>query len=663
MSDNKQYYYNLKSAEFDQLRKTYASNGTVSWTTFSANPNIHQKKVIELQQSDFDHGTLRIQNPGCFILTENIAFNPNRPTTWLDASNAVTNDFSQAKAIDPNRSLDWFPKSSAPNNAQYFEPEVAFAYGLGFFAAITVECRDVIIDLNNYTLEQHKEHQLQQRFFATIELADQPFIPFQGPSNFGSVLRSARNTCICNGILGLSSHHGIHGNDGDNIMIRDVQFHSQEVAGVSINGFRNIFFKDVTTVGNNHNIPVLGTYSAGRFIKNFVALTVLRGHQTPGLLAAMATLNTQMDTCFNAHIFSSGTIPSLFANASKLIDGNGYGILINPKGVAVGPFIENRQTSRANETTNIYMNNCQINNVDGKINEIVAISGPNGNGVQVDTAGAALQLFNGASNKVGDKYYYAGTALTNVQIELARIKNTQSAANYLGTLNIQPAIVQWKDNSALYFKAVNGIFKMYNGSNAPHLIGGIPIEYIIEGNCDTMFHVNKGMIGLRIDGGNDICIINCGISNVSNDGNLGSTLPGAYVKSHKDTGDKLIGYQGAKTFGAVLSACNNVIIRNLNISGITSTHGSACGLSIRNGSTNMDAKNVLIQNVSSNANGTFSPTDVGLPNEVAISRGIHVGPDCFNIDIINFDCKNMKNSSGNPYDLTYDIQSKIQLKC
>jgi hypothetical protein len=216
---------NNKKLYFDNLQSTYEANGSVSWSTFSSDQSAHKNKVVTLQQADFANGTLRVQQPCLLKLTENIAFNPNRPETWLNESDQVTSDFAQAAKLDPNRVLDWKPDQlNGTNNAQYFQNDVAFAYGLGFFAALAIETENVILDLNNYTFQQHEEHALQQRFFACIELADQPFMPFQGPSNFGAVLRSARNCYIKNGVIGLSSHHGIHGNDCDEIMVENVTF-------------------------------------------------------------------------------------------------------------------------------------------------------------------------------------------------------------------------------------------------------------------------------------------------------------------------------------------------------------------------------------------------------------------------------------------------------
>ena len=53
------------------------------------------------------------------------------------------------------------------------------AYDLGFFAAITVECNDVVIDLNGHEIGMSEVFNLQQNFFAVIELNSSPFLPKQ----------------------------------------------------------------------------------------------------------------------------------------------------------------------------------------------------------------------------------------------------------------------------------------------------------------------------------------------------------------------------------------------------------------------------------------------------------------------------------------------------
>ena len=93
-----------------------------------------------------------------------------------------------------------------------------------------------MLDLNGFTLEQSHKHALMQRFYALIETASGPFVPPQGPGNFGATLAACKGCVVKNGHLGLSSHHGIHGNRNVGLLLRDLTIKGYEVAGVSLNG-------------------------------------------------------------------------------------------------------------------------------------------------------------------------------------------------------------------------------------------------------------------------------------------------------------------------------------------------------------------------------------------------------------------------------------------
>jgi len=659
----KTYLMENKRKELKDLQVQYEANGEITWTVFKADQQGNQKKVVLVENDDFKNGTLRIRVPCMIKLKESISFNPNRPATWLDENDDVTNVFADAVALDPDRVLDWFPKIGAPDNAQYFEPEVAFAYGLGFFAALALEAKDIIVDLNGYKLKQHEEHKLQQRFFALIELADQPFIPMQGPSNFGATLRTVKNCYIHNGILGQSSHHCIHGNSGYDIFIENINFLEFEVAAISLNGCKNVWFDHINIEKNDQTIQVLGTYSAARFIKQFVKMVQNMNLGNADLDAALIALNAEADTCFNAIIFENGVIPALFKNVCGLIDGNTYGILLNPQGVAVNSFLEDRKSLKGNQTSDVCMFNCNVDNIKGKINEIVALANPDG-GIQVDTAGAAFQFFDGVANLVNDKYFYAGTTLACVQIELAAIKkdlldNNQSAA-FLGTLNIHIGIKIWKDNSDFYFKNEDGVLKLYDACDCLHLIDNEPVCYDIKCNGDSMFHVNKGVLGFKVDGVNRLFMHNCQVTNIENQGAQGSDLCGAYLASHPSQGS-MVGYTGAKAFGILLTGVNDGTLINSHVSNVTSKYSSAFGFGLQNDCQNIDICNIKIDKIYSHVDHTFVPEDINLPNEVGVSRGFHVDNDCANIKAKNIDMGAVKNSEGNPFDLTFDLQSPIQI--
>jgi hypothetical protein len=649
-----------------EIRDNYEKNGSITWSEFSIDQENNKNKVVLLKNNNFKYGTLRIHVPCMLKLTENITFNPNRPETWLDINNEVTYDFNDAVAIDPDRIFDWFPDINAPKNAQYFEPEVKFAYSLGFFAAIAVEEQDVFVNLNGFLIEQSPEFTLQQKFYSHIELSDQPFIPLQGPTNFGAVLRSAKNCWIFNGTLGRSSHHCIHGNSADDILIEDAEFHDYEVAACSLNGTKNIFLDNTVITGNKRDVPVLGTYSAGRIIRHFVRFLQDNNLSNSSLNNATKRLKLDLDKTFNSFIFNKGAIPKLFANPFGLMDGNTYGYLINPKGVAVNSFLTSRNSCKANETANIYLNNVSVNGVHGRINEIVAIgTDSSSKKAQVDTAGATLQFFNSIAKKVGNKYYYSGTSLSNVQIELAKIKTTLDSnnqpSNFLGTLNIGKGIQLWKSNSTYYFIIVDNKLKLLNGAGHPMLINNQEVIYEILCNGDSMFHVNKGAMGARIDGANKIYMNNCTITDIKNIGSVGSTLSGHYIESHPGQGIQK-GFTGNDAYGAIFSGINDLKCKNLNVNNVESINGSAYGVRLQNDTCNCSLNNTKIANIKSNIDGTFNPANPILPNKIPISRGISIGENLFNINLNKIEVVGIQNANNVPFDLSYDINSHVNMK-
>eukprot|EP01084_Bolivina_argentea_P014715 27526_1 len=187
-----------------------------------------QLDSIYLTQADFISGTYRIKERGEYILTENI----------IIAFNAPTDEIHDATDFSPNAydidDLYWYPRHD--QNEQY--PGLYSYHGkftLGFFAGITIECNDVIINLNGYSISMDYTFYFQQRFFSLIELGNQPFIGGQGPANWGADSIFASNIIIRDGILGLSSHHSIHGNRNNNILINNIRMQKFDVAGFGCN--------------------------------------------------------------------------------------------------------------------------------------------------------------------------------------------------------------------------------------------------------------------------------------------------------------------------------------------------------------------------------------------------------------------------------------------
>ena len=100
-----------------------------------------------------------------------------------------------------------------------------------------------------------------QRFFAVIELASSPFISAKGPAQFvsnnGAAFKAANNVKIFGpGVIGRSSHHGIHGNNNSNVTITGVTFRDFEVAAVAMNRINNLEIRDNFVSNNRHDVPV-----------------------------------------------------------------------------------------------------------------------------------------------------------------------------------------------------------------------------------------------------------------------------------------------------------------------------------------------------------------------------------------------------------------------
>ena len=407
-------------------------------------------------------------------------------------------------------------------------------YHLGFFAAITVEVDNVIIDLNGYTIQQSELHKLQQRFYANIELANSPFIPNQGPSSFIGIggYRAANYVLVMNGTSSSTSHHGIHSNTANNVVLHNLKFNKFEVAGIALNGTTNAVFNNLTIENNDKNIPVLSTYSQARFIRKFLNAAKdvkpdLKLTDTKTIKTIITNIQNDLDTTFN-QFKNNKTIPNnYFKNNNEEYDGNVYGIVLNVNGVVINDFIRER-TSEMIGNTNIYLNNIIINNISSTPVEIIGLnSNPisdtaYGGRVQVGPLGDVLQIEH-IQNTDGT---YKSNSLSDAQIILAEPSYTGPK----GTNNIIDKIVQWAKNEI----TLSSFIGSENG------------KFYYTGGGDSMNHVMKGNIGLFISAGQNINGNKILINNIkSNGNNVGITTlrpiqPDPLLKKGLDSNSLLI---------------------------------------------------------------------------------------------------------------------------
>ena len=404
---------------------------------YSYNDNT-EYTIINIRQHHFTDGTLRIKKPGIYVLQEDIEFNPN-PT------------------------YDSLPISS---QSQLYPSTGHSPYRLGFFAAITIECDNVILDLKNHTIQQSKLHFLQQRFYANIEIASAPFIGPQGP---GIALgendyRSGNTVLIMNGTLGLSSHHGIHSNFNNGVVLHNLTVTNFQVGGIALNGLTNGIFNNIIVKDSNKETPVLFSFSQARFIREFLDMVPLneslnvKGTNKPVSDIVDALIDELDDT--KDEYLSNATITSdLFRNVSSTgehygdSDGNIYGIVLNVTGVVVNDFLTERPADGTifgdkNPNNNeIHLQNVTIQNVSSEPRETVAIDVSGNESLSGYTKnnhlvkGPVGDVFD-ASFNVNPDGSYKSNVLADAQALLGKYKLLNSSAS-LGTSYIKQSILDW----------------------------------------------------------------------------------------------------------------------------------------------------------------------------------------------------------------------------
>lgn len=475
-----------------------------------------------LKQSDFDRGTVRIVKPGKYILKENITFAPN-----------PDNDFRPYKS-----------DSKYANRA----------YSLGFFAAITIECDGVEIDLNGKTLEQGDQMAWMQRFYANIETASTPFIAGQGPGNFGETIKMPKYIYIHGGTLGRSSHHGIHGNGNKYVWISNVEMVDYEFVASAINGGHYIVHKDCKIRHNFQNLKVLATWSAALFAQQFADDILEKvGDQKSNLVNGFRRCRNRLQVSINQtkrELFSGRPVSNpLFHNPKLVADGNVYGIISNPIGVAIHDFADAESMADKKYASYFYVDNCEICNLDGDVDEVLSFKDKEGNPVK-GPSGDLLKL--GVCMR--ENGTYKANELSDLIMGLARMKQQFPDLNY-GTLNISNDILAWSEGRVSYFQLQNRGYTYITGE-------------------DSMGHAGKGVLGIRIDGTNNVLISHNSIYKIRNQGRLGSENSSEDEKSYLGTIAAGVHVAQGKNIWVVDTLVQNIKAYNGESSGIKGIHQS-----------------------------------------------------------------------------------------
>eukprot|EP00924_Labyrinthula_sp_SR-Ha-C_P003298 snap_masked-scaffold_15-processed-gene-5.0-mRNA-1 protein AED:1.00 eAED:1.00 QI:0/-1/0/0/-1/1/1/0/667 len=499
--------------------------------------------VTPLRQKDFDKGTYIIKEPGDYILTEDIVFEPKQSCIVHDSCLETIKAIAYGELEKPVE-LVFHPYATFNASQNLDEQFLTKSFVLGFFTAVSIETTGVSLDLNGFTIEQSELHALFQRFFALITLANAPFAPDTGPADFsdtetfvfGSQIR------IYNGTLGRSSHHGIHGNFCEDVFLEDLVVQEFEVAGISLNSAKRVQMANVKIQNSRRDVPVSGRFSQAIFSLQSMSLHLsslagvsmvedlteyLNLKEVEGRLRR-EVMNTVMFVLSITEKAEKLTLPAwkklFMTQTNGLPDGSLLsGIIIHPVFNVDNFFSEDLETIPSfnhtllsAKTFNIGLVNVSVTNLSLSATELSAIMSEE-RGIDIpltDVFGAVFDL-DIARDPVTD--LYVSNVLSDFQIRFAGLKhavlekcslgvfncsdvNMENLSNFLSRTKLPKALVEWTESDEQ--------FKDFAEDE----------DIIVARNRDFMFHLVKGIVGVKIDGATSVFLNGVAVSNLENHG-------------------------------------------------------------------------------------------------------------------------------------------------
>ena len=319
-------------------------------------------------------------------------------------------------------------------------------------------------------------------------------------------------------------------------IIHNLEITDFEVAGIALNGTKVAILNNINIHDSTKTVPVLATYSAARFIRNFIPL-IKKNHIEPyitiqGVIKKyddiVNELNESLEYTKNSIMKYNTTDDVLFTTESNMSDGNVYGLLLHVNGVAVNGFNTTRNENMSGNT-DILINNITINNISSQPKEVIGINthdktpGAYGKNMMVGPVGEVMRI----EDIVSEDGSYLPNPLSNAQMLIAKYNTPK-----IGTTNISDEIVQFVES--------NYKFKQVMSKNNMYYING----------GDSMAHVFKGNMGIFISCGINIKGYGISVTNISNKG----SQVGTSQLIDKDTQKT----QGATSNGILLTGSTDV---------------------------------------------------------------------------------------------------------
>jgi len=525
------------------------------------------RQLILLRAADFSKGTVRIRSPGLYVLAEDVIFQPD-PHYLTTDSDYTTNPM----------------------------------FTMGFFAAITIECPGVILDLQGKTIRQSFQHYFEQRFFSVIELADSSFIRGQGPGavniseNYeGGDIQPAKDCLILNGVIGLSSHAGIHGNNNTNVMLQNLVIQDFEVAGIQLNGIHNAFI-DRVKIGGIACVPIAAdTFSLILHSREFNNENAIQYNDASGNESPIATgLKDLVDTLRAPFLLADQTVhtttvgkhlklihtalktailtnPALerYVTPAGLPDGSAmYGILISSTGVAV---------DRLSESCALNGGNCPKSRCPLRMSMSAASHSYAGERRSYEVALHAVCI---------EQIQINSSEYIILQRETKIVRDFTGAVINMRTLTSPPALHdvaratlgQKVDPPEEFESVVRSL--LLGDTTVTELLATGTTSFGYNG--DVMAHVSKGCFGIRVEDTNRVCIENVTLKDINNittpihPTEIVPNQTATFVSLTRGSPDirTTYAFAGCDTRALYIGNCQYVHIHNLQVQNLL----SECGL-------------------------------------------------------------------------------------
>jgi len=510
-------------------------------------------------------------------------------------------EFNKGDYNDPFAEGSWWPSLNQtdeyPGAGGYRDP-----YFLGFFAGITVETTDVVIDLNGHTLKMSEFFYYYQRWFSIIELASQYFLPGQGPGFMGYDPQYANDVIIKDGILGLSSHFGIHGNFNDNVQVLNVKIQDFETHGMQFNGWSNLVLSNVDIGPSTRKAYLKAEFGHARVVlprlkkiydenpdgtMHFANRDEMTMNDVAIELEAQMKMALDWARTKTEPIIQDSETQQRWEKAQKLFINEGgipfssslTGLFLNLHSTSVFTF--NLKTD--DYSSHAKIENLKIHDLYHSFQEWIRISDLQE--IYVNPLTGPMDALSMIGEKELDYYKYEldndfsetsyiGNALTDAFIAMNKLSDNW---NYLGGMMIKNDVtVPWAEDEAGFYD-----------------------DWGFACNVDPMLHSGKGILGFRMDGVKDVEINGLEIYNLHDATPLGRSECGEYegyeeISVNRENGGHFrqlfpiqVGFSGNMVLAVNIVSSRDMKLSNIKIHDLESETGLIDGIAIWTHCTNI----------------------------------------------------------------------------